>query len=58
MEDKKLIDAGQIDELLSTRTERMRTDFDTQLTALTTSRDDFEIKYNTSQNRLKKHVIE
>lgn len=35
MEDKDLLDEGKIEELVAVRTERMRKDFDSQITALT-----------------------
>lgn len=51
LQDKQLIDAGKIDELLAQRTERMRTDYDAQLTAALEARD--SEKANAAQYREK-----
>jgi len=40
LEDKKLIKAGQLDEVLAKRTERMRLDFEAKIEALTKSRNE------------------
>lgn len=37
IKDKKLIDAGKLDELLASRTDKMRTDFEAQITSLNES---------------------
>jgi hypothetical protein len=58
MKDKKLIDAGKIDELLADRTERMRADYDSQVTAALTARDAAIKKESVATGKLSAVVID
>ena len=58
LEDKGLMDAGKVDELVSRRTERMRMDFDSQVKALKTATDDKDTTIKALSGRLEKHLIE
>lgn len=52
LEDKKLLDAGQIDELVNQRTERMRSDYDGQVTALNTSLEEAQTGKSAAEQQL------
>lgn len=58
LEDKGLLDAGKIDELVARRTERMRMDFDSQVTALKAATEERDNVIKTLSGRLEKHLIE
>jgi len=58
IEDKKLMDAGQIDELLSQRTERMRLDYDGQVKAALKARDDNKVEADKYRELYQKEVID
>lgn len=57
LEDKKLIDAGQIDELLAQRTERMRQDYEGRTQALETDRERFKALAQKRQELLQKTLV-
>lgn len=52
IEDKQLMDAGQVDELVARRTERMRQDYDGQVKTLTKNFEDYKGKYEAAEKRL------
>jgi len=56
--DKKLIDAGKIDELLAQRTERMRTDYDNQIAGYKKQVEDLTTLSATHEGRLSKVLVE
>lgn len=58
IEDKNLIDAGKIDELLANKTEQMRADYDAKLTSLTSSLSDAKEIAAKHQGRLSKVLVE
>lgn len=58
IQDKKLIDEGKIEELLATRTERMKADHQAQLTAAQTRIKDLETKGAASETRLGEVLID
>lgn len=62
IEEKHLIDAGKLDEVveqrLQQRIERMRADYEGQITALTASRDDLTKNADTYKSRLAEVVID
>lgn len=58
IEEKNLIDAGKLDEVLAQRTERMRADFEGRTTALTQQLQDINGKYDQSRNQLTTMVID
>jgi hypothetical protein len=58
IEDKKLIEAGKLDELVSQKTERMRADFENQLTALKKAVDEKELTLTQAHNRLSEVLID
>lgn len=57
IEDKKLIDAGKIDELLSNRTEKMRDDYENKLTSMQKTLDEATELSSTNAGRLSKVMI-
>lgn len=58
IKDKKLIDAGKLDELLSSRTDKMRTDFEKQITSLNDSLEKVKAISATHAGRLSKVMVE
>ena len=62
IEDKKMIDAGRIDELVETRTEQrvqtLRSDLEGQITALTTDRDKYKTNSEASMGQLNARIID
>ena len=57
IDDKKLIDAGKIDELLTSRTEKMRSDYDARIDSLTNSLTGAKKNESTAVGRLSKVLI-
>lgn len=57
IEDKKLVDAGKIDELLVSRTEKMRKDFEARITVLTKTAEDAVVLATAQSGRLSKVMI-
>ncbi len=58
IEEKQLMDAGKIDELLHQRTENMRSDYEGKISALTKTLDERESTLGTMKDRLKTEVID
>lgn len=58
IKDKKLIDAGKLDELLASRTEKMRTDFEKQIVSLNESLEKVKGISATHAGRLSKVMVE
>lgn len=58
LEDKGLLDAGKVDELVNRRTERMRMDFDSQVKALRGGVEEKDATIKTLSGRLETHLIE
>jgi len=58
LKDKKLIDSGKIEELLATRTERLRADYDNQITGLQKQVTELTATAGTYQSRLAGVLVE
>ena len=58
LEDQKLIDANQIDELVAKRTERMRLDAETKYTALLEANQTLEARAANSETELHARMVE
>jgi len=58
LDDKQLMDAGKFEELLAQRTDRMRSEYEGQVTALTTRVDLLNKESSTYKKQLYDHVIE
>jgi len=58
MNDKKMIDAGKIDELVDQKVERMRSEFEGQTTALTTKATEQEERAQKAESRLASVLID
>jgi hypothetical protein len=58
IEEKQLIDAGKMDEVLAQRTERMRQDYEGRIDALSKDRDTYKGQAETFQGRLTDHIID
>lgn len=62
IEEKKLIDAGQIDQVveqrLNERTDRMKRDYESQIEALQKANGEWETKYNGTHGRLSEVLID
>jgi len=52
IEDKQLLDAGQVDELVARRTERMRQDYDGQVKTLAKNADEFRTRFEAAEKKL------
>jgi len=58
IEDKKMIEAGKIDELVAQKVERMRADFESQLSALKKAVDDKDVALTKTNERLSEVLID
>ena len=58
MEDKKLLDEGEIDKLVEQKTERMRQDYEARIEALSTDNDRLNKELSTATERLSSEVID
>jgi hypothetical protein len=58
LDDKKMMDEGKIEELLNARTERLRTDYDTQIKAYQKKLTDLEGSHHTLADELAKERID